>query len=127
MDKMGAGLSLYVKPLEELIVILEMIKNMKTLHALAMAAALLFCQPAWSFEADPHGPSGIDMTADLLIARPVLLATTIVGSAIWLVALPFSALGGNVEESTETLVIGPAKATFLRCLGCSSNAYLNEK
>jgi len=112
-----------VKPLEELIVILEMIKNMKALRALAMTAALLICQPAWSFEADPHGPSGIDMAADLIIGRPVLLATTIVGSAIWLVALPFSALGGNVGESADALVIGPAKATFVRCLGCSSNAY----
>ena len=102
---------------------LETIKNMKVLRVLAMTAALFICQPAWSYEADSHGPSGIDMTADLLIGRPVLLATTIVGSVIWLVALPFSALGGNVEESTETLVIGPAKATFVRCLGCSSNTY----
>lgn len=102
---------------------LETIKNMKVLRALAMTAALLICQPAWSSEANPHGPSGIDMAADLLIGRPVLLATTIVGSAIWLVALPFSALGGNVEESAEALVIGPARATFVRCLGCSSNTY----
>ena len=106
---------------------LETIKNMKVLRALAITAALLICQPAWSSESNPHGPSGIDMAADLLIGRPVLLATTIVGSAVWLVALPFSALGGNVEESTEALVIGPAKATFIRCLGCSTNAYQGEK
>ncbi len=106
---------------------LETIKNMKVLRALAMTAALFICQPAWSYEADPHGPSGLDMTADLLIGRPVLLATTIVGSAIWLVALPFSALGGNVEASTEALVIGPAKATFVRCLGCSANTYQGGK
>ena len=103
--------------------ILEAMKKMKTLRVLAMAAALLLCQPAWSSEANPHGPSGIDMAADLLIGRPVLLATTIVGSVFWLVALPFSALGGNVQESADTLVIGPARATFVRCLGCSSNTY----
>ncbi|PCJ36937.1 MAG: hypothetical protein COA75_05970 [Cellvibrionales bacterium] len=96
---------------------------MKTLRALAISAALLMCQPAWGYEADAHGPSGIDMTADLLIGRPVLLATTIVGSIIWLVALPFSALGGNVGESADALVIGPAKATFVRCLGCTANTY----
>ena len=106
---------------------LETIKNMKVLRALAIAAALFICQPAWSYEADPHGPSGIDMAADLLIGRPVLLATTIVGSAIWLVALPFSALGGNVEETTQTLVVGPARATFVRCLGCSANSYQGGK
>jgi len=108
-------------------VTLETIKNMKVLRALAIAAALFICQPAWSYEADPHGPSGIDMAADLLIGRPVLLATTIVGSAIWLVALPFSALGGNVEETTQTLVVGPARATFVRCLGCSANTYQGGK
>ena len=106
---------------------LETIKNMKVLRALAIAAALFICQPAWSYEADPHGPSGLDMAADLLIGRPVLLATTIVGSAIWLVALPFSALGGNVEETTQVLVVGPAKATFVRCLGCSANTYQGGK
>jgi len=104
-------------------VTLEIIKNMKVLRALAIAAALFICQPAWSYEADPHGPSGIDMAADLIIGRPVLLATTIVGSVIWLVALPFSALGGNVEESAQVLVVGPARATFVRCLGCSANSY----
>jgi len=120
---MHAVLLKRAKPLENLIVILEMIKNMKTLRVLAISAALLMCQPAWSFESDAHGPSGIDMAADLLIGRPVLLATTIVGSVIWLVALPFSALGGNVQESADALVVGPAKATFVRCLGCAANTY----
>ncbi len=115
------------KPREKQIVILEIIKNMKALRALAISAALLMCQPVWSSEYDPHGPSGLDMTADLLIGRPVLLATTIIGSAIWLVALPFSALGGNIEESTEVLVKGPARATFTRCLGCSANTFQEKE
>lgn len=107
--------------------ILEMIKNMKVMRVLAITAALLISQPALSYETGPHGPSGLDMAADLIVGRPVLLATTVLGTAIWLVALPFSALGGNVEESAEALVVGPAKATFVRCLGCSSNTYEGEK
>ncbi len=107
--------------------ILEMIKNMKVMRVLAITAALLISQPALSYETGPHGPSGLDMAADLIVGRPVLLATTVVGTAIWLVALPFSALGGNVEESAEALVVGPAKATFVRCLGCSSNTYQGEQ
>lgn len=59
------------------------------------------------------------MTGDALFVRPALLATTIVGSAVYLVSLPFSALGGNAGEAGEVLVVGPAKATFVRCLGCS--------
>lgn len=103
--------------------ILEKIKQMKTLRALSMAAALLVCQPVWSYDTSSHGPSGVDMAADLVIGRPLLLATTLVGSVVWLVALPFSAAGGNVDESAQALVVGPAKATFSRCLGCPSNSY----
>jgi hypothetical protein len=42
-----------------------------------------------------------------------------VGGAVWLVSLPFSLLGGNADEAGEVLVMGPAKATFVRCLGCT--------
>lgn len=106
---------------------LETIKNMKVLRALAITAALLICQPAWSYEADPHGPSGIDMAADLLIGRPASFTIMLVGGVIWVVGLPFSALGGNVKASADALVVEPAKATFVRCLGCSSNTYQGAK
>lgn len=58
------------------------------------------------------------MIGDLLFARPLLLAVTGVGTGMFLVSLPFSALGGNVEEAANTLVIRPAWQTFVRCLGC---------
>jgi len=48
----------------------------------------------------------------------LLLAATGVGTGMFLVSLPFSALGGNVEEAANTLVIRPAWQTFVRCLGC---------
>lgn len=68
-----------------------------------------------------ESPSALAMTTDALIVRPVLLATTIVGSAVYLVSLPFSMLGGNTAEAGEVLVAGPARATFARCLGCTRN------
>lgn len=68
-------------------------------------------------------PSALAMGTDLLVVRPVLLATTVVGSAIWLVSLPFSAAGGNMKQAADTLVIGPGEATFVRCLGCTSSGY----
>lgn len=64
-------------------------------------------------------PSALAMTGDALIARPALLATTVVGAAVYIVSLPFSALGGNAGEAGEVLVMGPARATFVRCLGCT--------
>jgi len=62
------------------------------------------------------------MIGDLLFARPLLLAATGVGTGMFLVSLPFSALGGNVEEAANTLVVRPAWQTFVRCLGCRISA-----
>jgi hypothetical protein len=64
-------------------------------------------------------PGGMEMTADLVLARPALLISTVLGTGIFLVSLPFSALGGNTAEAAETLVMTPLRATFMRCLGCS--------
>ncbi|WP_104204330.1 hypothetical protein [Billgrantia saliphila] len=65
-------------------------------------------------------PSGGAMIADALIARPLLAVATLGGTALFVVSLPFSALGGNVDAAAETLVKTPAQATFRRCLGCTS-------
>ncbi|WP_404365809.1 hypothetical protein [Marinobacter sp.] len=71
-------------------------------------------------------PSALAMTGDALFARPALLATTLVGGAVYLVSLPFSLLGGNAAEAGEVLVVGPARATFVRCLGCTTNGYTQK-
>ncbi len=63
-------------------------------------------------------PSAGAMAIDLLVARPALLVATVAGTAVFLVGLPFSAMGGNIQESGDTLVRGPAEAAFRRCLGC---------
>jgi len=65
-------------------------------------------------------PSAGAMTADLVVARPLGIVATALGSAAFIVSLPFSALGGNVKESADALVVGPAKSAFVRCLGCIS-------
>lgn len=63
-------------------------------------------------------PSAEAMVVDGLIVRPLTLAGTIVGTGIFIVTLPFSAMGGNVEEAGNALVMEPARATFGPCLGC---------
>lgn len=65
-----------------------------------------------------EGPSAEAMAADVILARPLGLVATTLGTAVFVVSLPFSAAGGNVEEAAETLVVGPARETFVRCLGC---------
>lgn len=74
--------------------------------------------PTYNVEA----PAGYAMVGDLLIARPLLVAGTVIGTAAFLVSLPFSALGGNVKESADALVATPAREAFARCLGCTSSA-----
>jgi len=78
----------------------------------------LIAQPAMASSPSNQEPSAVEMGADLLVARPVQLASTIVGAAVFLVSIPFTILGGNVGQAGKKLVAEPAKATFVRCLGC---------
>ena len=73
-------------------------------------------------------PSAIGMVADITLARPAMLVATVLGTAFFIVGLPFSLMGGNVGESGQKLVLDPARSTFVRCLGCvHSNIYRPQK
>ncbi len=61
--------------------------------------------------------SAESMTADILVIRPLGIVASVVGSAIFIVSLPFSALGGNTKIACQKLVKDPAKFTFKRPLG----------
>ncbi|KAF1054881.1 MAG: hypothetical protein GAK43_00620 [Stenotrophomonas maltophilia] len=76
--------------------------------------------PGYAFESPPI----YKMMGDLIIARPLLIAATVVGTtAVFVVSLPFSAAGGNVGEAGQALVVEPGKAAFVRCLGCTTSGY----
>lgn len=70
-----------------------------------------------------QNPPAFAMMGDLLIARPLLIAATAVGAAVFVVSLPFTALGGNVGAAGKALVVEPGKAAFVRCLGCTTSGY----
>ena len=57
------------------------------------------------------------MTVDFILLRPAGFIATTVGSLLFVVSLPFSALGGNYKEAFEKMVKKPAKYTFKRRLG----------
>ncbi|MGD9082387.1 MAG: hypothetical protein PVJ50_09935 [Desulfobacterales bacterium] len=57
------------------------------------------------------------MAADFFVVRPLGIVATVAGSAIFIVSLPFSALGGNTKIACRKLVVDPAKFTFKRPLG----------
>jgi hypothetical protein len=57
--------------------------------------------------------------ADTLLVRPITLTATVLGAAIWVVTVPFTAVTGTVGEAGQTLVVEPFATTFFRCLGCT--------
>lgn len=77
----------------------------------ALSAPLAYAGPE-------DDPSGGEMMVDVFVARPIGLVTTVFGAAAFIVSLPFSALGGNIDGAADKLVIEPARETFVRCLGC---------
>lgn len=64
-------------------------------------------------------PGELAILGDIVLVRPVMLVITGLGLVGFTATLPFSAMGGNVDEAGERLVKAPARSTFLRCLGCT--------
>jgi len=95
---------------------------------MAMSMAILLSMPQITLAANQstvvlEEPSAMAMAGDLVVARPLGLIATVLGTAVFIVSLPFSLLGGNSGEAAKTLVVGPAKTTFVRCLGCTQPGY----
>ncbi|WP_425917309.1 multidrug transporter [Pseudomonas sp. GWSMS-1] len=70
-----------------------------------------------------NAPKAYSMLGDLLIARPLLIGATAIGVVAFVVSLPFTALGGNVGEAAQAMVVEPGKEAFVRCLGCTTSGY----
>ena len=106
---------------------------MKRVSSVGMGLALVLAMsvagpPAMAIGNDDRvQPSGGAMIADAVIARPLLAVATVAGAGVFLVSLPFSALGGNVDEAATTLIRTPAEATFRRCLGCEVSRRADER
>lgn len=66
---------------------------------------------------NPPENSGPLMVADFLVARPLGLASLAVGTVSFVVSLPFSALGKNVGNAFDFLIVDSAVYTFTRPLG----------
>jgi len=92
----------------------------KFFKVILLSVVLALPNLAWSNTIEEK-PSALAMTGDALFVRPVMLVTTVVGSAIFLVSSPFALMGGNINESWEQLVGRPFSTTFVRCLGCTMN------
>jgi len=73
---------------------------------------------AMTNSARPPQTVGADtMVADIVAVRPLQLASLIMGTAVFVVSLPFSALGNNVDQAYEMMMKEPAQLLFKRPLG----------
>lgn len=79
-----------------------------------MVALMIASSP---LRAQTAAPSGSDMFVDLVVTRPLGLLGIVLGSAAFVVALPFTIPSGNVARSAEELVKKPILYTFKRPLG----------
>jgi hypothetical protein len=57
------------------------------------------------------------MAGDALVVRPLGICATVLGGALFVVSLPFSALGGNTDSAFNYLLADPFNFTFKRPLG----------
>lgn len=70
-----------------------------------------------------EAPEAFSMVGDLIIARPLLIAATVIGAGVFVVSLPIHAMGGGIGAAGRALVVEPGKAAFVRCLGCTGDGY----
>lgn len=92
----------------------------KTIIALLVVSfmVLSFASSATAYQTtNPPSPDPTVMMADFFVARPIGFAAMVVGTASFIVSLPFSALGDNVNQACNLMIVDPAVYTFKRPLG----------
>lgn len=85
----------------------------KLVSALCVAMVLTTATPCLADTTD----DSVAVIADVTLVRPGCFIATVIGSAFFVVALPFAAASKSVKSTANTLVIKPAKATFTRPVG----------
>jgi len=82
------------------------------LTALVFVVIIAMAAPASAGTCPPE-----TIVADVLVVRPLGLATIVLGTAAFIVSLPFSLPSGSVGTVARALVADPAKYTFSRPVG----------
>ena len=59
----------------------------------------------------------LQAVGDVLIVRPASFVATVIGGAIFIIALPIAAASKSVKHTADVLVIRPAQFTFTRPIG----------
>jgi hypothetical protein len=93
---------------------------------LIFMAAALFAMATFTpqtFAGTPTDPPKAEaMAADLLVLKPLGLVTTVLGIALYTVALPLTAWSRErMDKAEQRFIIDPAVYTFVRPLGEFNN------
>ena len=102
-------------------------KCLQVLFVTLLLCSSLVARASENGSGDPRytiqNPPAYAMLGDLLIARPLLVVATVIGAGAFVVSLPFTALGGGIGDAGQALVVDPARAAFVRCLGCVGEGF----
>ena len=98
-----------------------MIKSIAAIVLSVFIALPGFAQP--ETYAYSETPSAGAIIGDLFLARPAGLIATAVGTAVFIVALPFSLPSRSVDKVAQALIVKPATFTFVRPLGQDISSY----
>ncbi|MCB1157751.1 MAG: hypothetical protein H7A25_20765 [Leptospiraceae bacterium] len=86
--------------------------------------SILFCSTILFFSGSIKAeevPSSGEMLIDVVIARPLGLASLAVGSGLFIISSPFALMSGEAKQSLKEtgnrLVLYPFKYTFIRKVG----------
>ncbi len=90
---------------------------MKKLFTAVCLAALLVVPSAPAFAAGPDKPDDGIIVLDVLLARPLGVASIALGIGIFIIALPFTLPTRTVGAAADRLVAEPFKFTFVRPVG----------
>ncbi|MBI5492510.1 MAG: hypothetical protein HY893_06225 [Deltaproteobacteria bacterium] len=80
-------------------------------------AAIFLASSVPAFSEDCKGPTGGEMMFDIVLTRPLGLAAIVLGTAVFVVGLPFTLPTGSVGVSARRLIGEPVKYTFQRPVG----------
>lgn len=95
---------------------------MKKMLAVALAFTLI-STTAFAAEGFEKEPAGEEILLDALLLRPVGLATIFVGTAAFVVTLPFTVPAGGVGLAGRKFIVEPFKFTFTRPIGTTASNY----
>ena len=99
-------------------------RYMTGIVAIVLAGFLFAPAVVWGQDQDrevwgqgPDKPTGTEIVADLVLARPLGIMGLAVGTGLFLVSYPFAVVTGSAKSTADALVAAPYEFTFERHLG----------